>query len=251
VKDLFPDNSKQTLLILVIILGIVSGGYFLFTQIQNTLRQGQVEDLLLRAETAVTEGNYLQAFELFQQAQDLDPSNPDYQIRQADVAFLNGDYLIATNLYQQSNLGNLAEITYYQALQRLSEMELNSALELLSSSRTDLVDHASQRTNRPLNLNRVEALESNIERIQNETNQPLKQASVAKILIEENALHLAEKTLTSLLADEPTYRDAHYLLGATYLQLGKTNLAQKSLEASLEIDPNYEPARTLLGNIID
>lgn len=227
-------------IVLVIILALL---IWVFMNVKETVQEGIKYDFAVRAETAMEEGKYAEAFELLQKAQQVDPSNKNYTLLQADAAFLYGEYQVASTLYKQFPDQSFAEVYYIEALKQLSQANVDTAITQL--------DEALQQTSgeRPLTKDEVTKFTQGVQNLKAEQNKSLLNAKIAKLLIENNAPNYAEVVLSSLLEKEPGYRDGHYLMGAVYYQQGKNDLARESLNKALEIDPNYAPARELLNQV--
>lgn len=240
----FIFDYKWILITLILTTAIVGSGYMILRNTQYSLLEGQIADYNQRAEAAIEEENYHEAYKLLQQAQEIDPANNEHYIaRLGDVAFLNGDYQIATIHYQAVFGEESAEIQYYKALEQLSILKFNPTLSEISKAE-QYVDEE-----RPLSLEDLQAFKEKVRSLNDEHNQSLQQALVGKYLIEVNALTLAQDTLQNLVTEEPQYRDAHYLLGVAYLQAGNTQNAKASLNNALEIDPEYKPAKDLIAGL--
>lgn len=234
---------KSTIGLIALIVLLLVGTFWLWNEFNQSLKQGQLNDYVARAEAAIDEENYHLAFQLFQQAQELEPTDNYYLLRQAAVAFLNGDYKIAILLYKQVKVIKSAEIEFYTTLEELANLQFERALDELTQAES-LINKE-----RPLTIEKISSLKEKILSAQKEPNQPLRRAQIAKILLEQNAFSLTHQVLTKLIIDEPNYRDAYYLLGVTYLKQGKTEQTRESLEKALDIDPNYQPALEILEKI--
>ncbi|NTV30646.1 tetratricopeptide repeat protein [candidate division WWE3 bacterium] len=235
--------QKNWLLIVIPLnlLAICAGVIWVFSNVKQTVQQGQTVDYANRAETAMEEKKYSEAFEYLQKAQQVDPKNTTYTLLQADAAFLYGDYTVAKKLYKQFTDLEFAEVHYADALTKLSNLQISGALTDLSSAK----EHINE--NRPLKLEDIEAITHQVEQLMNEQNQPLQKAKIGKLLIEHNAPLEAQTILLQLTSEEPEYRDGHYLLGAAYFQNNQLDKSTTELNKALSIDPNFEPARNLLN----
>ncbi len=220
--------------IVVVLIGI-------FTQAEHVTKDAQINDYVLRAKTAQQESKYVSAMDLLQKALNLDPGNKDILKLEADNAFLNGDYRLAQTMYSQSGINENAQILFYLALKQLSSLEFDNSKNSLSKAKTYIENDPTS----VLTLEQTSALEKEINKISQIKNDAQKRATVAKVLIENNALTQAQQILTALVKELPGYRDAHYLLGFAYLKSGRNDLARQELEKALEIDPNYKPALDL------
>jgi tetratricopeptide (TPR) repeat protein len=242
----FWRHHKLALGILALVLILIGTGVWAWLNFNETYKDGQIIDVLNRAETAQDEGNYPLAFQLFQEAQSLDPLNANkYSQRQGDIAFLNGDYKIAVTLYKQSGLNVSAELDYYPVLEEITNLNIESA-----NQRLDKLIPLIQ-PDRPLKLEKITQLKEKLAAITAENSPTLKKALVGKLLIEEDTYELAHQVISSLIEDEPEYRDAYYLLGVNYLKQGKLDDAQIALNKSLEIDPTFKPSQELIDQIKD
>ena len=236
----FVKNHWVLITTLILLSGIIGAGVWVFSNVKQSYKQGQTYSYAEQAEKAIKKENYVEAFALLQQAQQVDPSNPEHTLRQADVAFMAGEYKTAVSLYDQFNDKTFAEVTFYNALEDVADLKFSDAITKLDQAEGELNgDH-------PLTKDRINQTKQAIENIKNEPNFPLQQAKTGKILIEQNTPELAETALRRLLEKEPTYRDAHYLLGLAHIKMGNDEKAQAELSSALTLDSNYEPAREAL-----
>ncbi len=221
-------------IIAIVLIGI-------FSKAKHLTKDAQISDYILRAKTAQREANYVDAINLLQQALSLDPENKNILKLQADNAFLNGDYRLAQTIYSQAGINENAQILFYKALTQLSNLDIKGAKQSLSSTKTFIENDSSS----VLTTERVQSLEQELNKISQIKNDAQKRATVAKVLIENNALTQAQHLLTNLVEEIPGYRDAHYLLAFAYLKNGQNDLARQELDKTLDIDPNYKPALDL------
>ncbi len=239
----FISDYKHIFILVIIASLLTVGGIYAIDRFRTTLRNGQITDFVIQANTAIKNQDYQTAFAFLIKAQQLDPTDLDIYFRQANVAFLSGDYPLAFSLYVKAQKTNIAAQTYYDILTKISNFNFDKALLLIS-------DNLSLFTSDSIpTLEVVTNLKKQIESIENTANEPLRKAQIAKILIDEKALNLAEPILTQMIIDYPYYRDAYYLLGITYLMQGKSELAKENFQQSLVIDPNYAPALSYLDKL--
>ncbi|MCA9392507.1 tetratricopeptide repeat protein [candidate division WWE3 bacterium] len=226
----------------VVTLLVVS--VFVANAFNESLKQGQVYDYFARAQDAIKEGDYTSAFSLLNEGLTIEPQNQTLLSRQGDVAFLNGDYLLANQLYAQAGITQNAAIYYYEGLTALSKQDIADSLAYMEKSKNQLPEQYET-----LNITRINATEAAINVLKQTENPFLQQAQIGRLLIDQKASTLAINVLTTLVNDQPNYRDGYYLLGAAYYQKGDLEKAKENIEQTLSIDPNYEPALTLNAKI--
>ena len=233
----------KTALISGIVIAIIFGASWGIYSIQQELHSAQVDEYINRSRTATSEERYVDAFNLMSEARSLAPTDLDLIVEQGDIAFLNGDYEVAQQLYLEASQTISGEQYFIRALQEISKGNLQDSLILLEKARETIEEK------KPLTSTQVSSLQSKVNEMIAETNNPKKQALAAKALIEERAFTLAIDVLTTLLTQESNYRDAYYLRSIAQYRLGQNGQALEDVEQALSIDPNYKPARELLETI--
>lgn len=238
----FKDHLGLLILTIFCVIIMVTLGWVISVGIQ-TLEQGQVSDYTFRAEEAIKRENYLEAYDLLQRALAVAPTDRDITLRLGDVAFLNGSYKVAVTHYKQAGVQRNAEIIFYQTLEALRQLDFTTALSEIELARLAIDPE------RPLAEETLLSMKEELAVIQSVENHGLLMAQTAHLLIDLNALFLAESLLEDLINEFPNYRDAYYLLGVTQLNQGDQIAAKASLEQALQLDPNYTPARELYEGI--
>jgi len=74
-------------------------------------------------------------------------------------------------------------------------------------------------------------------------------ALIAFKLIEADQPYIALLLLEQIIAEEPEYRDGHYLKGIALAETGRLIDSVESLEKALEIDPEYQATKDALAAI--
>ena len=239
----FLSDYKHIFILIIITIFLTIGGIYAFDRFRTTLRNGQITDFIIQANTAIKNQDYQAAFAFLVSAQQLDPLDLNLYYRQANVAFLSGDYPFAFSLYEKAHMTNTTGQIYYDVLTETANLNFDQATELINTHISDFTSDTIP------TLEIITNLQKQIEEIKMVANEPLRKAQVAKLLIDEKAINLAEPLLTQMIVDYPYYRDTYYLLGITYLMQGKTELAKTNFQESLKIDPNYAPALSYLNKL--
>lgn len=232
-------NHKLTIVLLLVILVIGTTSVWGVDAFVQSMKAGQQIDLLNRAEGAITKNQYAEAFNLLDQALAITPNDTEIITRRGDVAFLNGDFALAMSLYRQANITTSTPIQFYEALKFLAQADITKALEALKTLPTN--------EQKPVvSAARIQSLIQILEPMQTLENKSYQKAQIARTLIDQSALALAETVLKELLKSQPNYRDAHYLLAVVYTQNENSIDALTEINKALKIDPNYQPALELL-----
>ena len=160
----------------IITIGIILLVFYLFQNWQQTLREGQFNDYYNRAVKAQQEQDYTQAVHLYKQAVTVKPHDEDTLVSLGNVAFSTGNYQQSLNYYQQAGARERAEVYFYQALEALSKLHLQSAISRLGTAQQKATADSE------VQPAHIDELKDTIQQPTTQPNESLRKAQIGHVL---------------------------------------------------------------------